>query len=457
MTTLRPLPLFAALVASIAAVPPASAATSLSARYVMQTENGWRLPTLGEDITYAVFYPSWYASLGGGEARADAVDRCDLVELSVGNHFSPQWLWALGAAQCEQQEDGGAGGDFSTYNLRLERLMADVEAPFNAYVGLGVKGASFDDEPPTSRSEDVEARANVGIQLRGKGRWALRLDHAQSAQGYKQSTLSLLAYFGGRPDAEALAPDTLSGDADTADSAQYLPAAPAVAEGESATLSPAPVEAIAVSTPETPAVVALDAPSTRTPAEASTETASSAPLESVLVETESTPEASTAAEDAAEPVLVQADSDAETEAEAEAEAAVPETEAANDTVAVAAVDATPEPTPAPAATAAPAQAEETGICPPLSRPLKSLAFNSAGELSAGSAEQLRALAGTLARRDNAIARIALPSGRGAEAAAANAVAVMRTAQPVTDGRVVGEVIDNLPVSVFELYLVKAGC
>ncbi|MEM6985746.1 MAG: hypothetical protein AAF499_04325 [Pseudomonadota bacterium] len=433
---------------------PSTAAETLSARYVMPTESGWRLPTLGEDVTYAVFYPSWYMSIGGGEARGDDIEDCDLVELSIGNHFSPQWMWALGGGQCENKTSG-SDDKVTTYNLRIERLLADVESPLNMYLGLGVQGVSFDGTPPSDSAEDAAARANVGLQWRGKGRWALRVDHAQSAEGYKQTSLALLAYFGGSVDQNAAPPELLQGDSDTEDSKQYLSSAPPepaepVTTDTGATLTPAPVDSLAASDPDELLIV-----ETSDSEVASAEADASAKAMDELTQLLDGDQAPTATAEVATPV---------------AEVVTPEIEApaAAEEIVVIAYDEshsgdgepeapTEEPAPAPTQPSAPVVTAEAGICPPLSRPLRDFAFNANGDLSAKSVESLRALAGTVARRDNTIARLALPAKAGAAQAADRAIAVMLRAEPQNEGRMVANVVDNLPVAVFELYALKAGC
>jgi len=121
---------------SLVCLSSAQAATNLSGRYVVETEDGWRLPTLGEDISYSVFYPSWFLGLGIGEARMREVDACDLRSIDLGNHFAPKWRWHINAAQCVLED--APEQDFDTGSLRIEHLLGDVEATLNTYVGAGL-------------------------------------------------------------------------------------------------------------------------------------------------------------------------------------------------------------------------------------------------------------------------------------------------------------------------------
>ena len=450
---------------SLVCLSSAQAATNLSGRYVVETEDGWRLPTLGEDISYSVFYPSWFLGLGIGEARMREVDACDLRSIDLGNHFAPKWRWHINAAQCVLED--APEQDFDTGSLRIEHLLGDVEATLNTYVGAGLLKRRYEGDAPFEDADSVAPRLNIGAQWRGQGRWTLRLDHAQSSESYKKTSLSLVAYLGGGTVSDAPAIAVLEGDSSTDDSSQYLVAAPAadpadaviapsdtvvveaapvanlpstnIASGENTAterledvVSTEPAEVVVAETIEPSVPVLVELPE---PTDESTETeAISVVADAVASESAVTPDVNA---NAGADVTV-ADTDVDGSVGELADSTQPATVA--------------EPTPV-----APSAVATANVCPPIARPLKSLGFDASGTLLAQSRDELRALAGTLARRDNLIGRVALPDQAGAGAAVDNVLETMLQIEPSIAGRLVAEVIPNLGTPVFELYRIKVGC
>ncbi len=407
---------------------PFAATANVSARMVLKSEQGWRLPALGEDISNAVFYPSWFVGIGGGETSLRDHSDCNHKAVTIGNHFTPSWQWHVSAGKC--QVDDIPADDYSLYKLRLEHLFANVESPLNAFFGLGVLGRDHQSQLPFDEAQDAAPSVNVGAHLRGGGRWTLRADHTESTESFRQSTLTLIAYLGGQQSSDIPPSDILIGDSSTVDSAKYLADAPAEPQDAPVeeSIDPETDYRVKIATVGSDAVVTDSPQHVVEPADSAVVVDSS---DEELVLASNTPVTDTAKE-----------------IESAGNAAVVESEIEEIELIASAdsVDATPSVNEAAA-----------NVCPPLARPMKSLAFSADGSLDAASVSQLRALAGTLARRDNLIARVALPERAGSAVAVESVVSIMVAAEPAIAGRVVANVVPNLPVAVFETYRVAVSC